>query len=164
MRRRFDFTGLEDKDVIACYLLANTEEGGKVNEIEFQRLLDQRRGQVREEIIQLSQDLEKLEISKGIPKEDFELQGRIYLTAQEHGCTMIEAAEIITKLDMERTAKPTGDYAKIIKALEVPKYGSPKDDIVKTEEEGQKEEPQGEVEWVQAGTVKLQSLKRKYRR
>jgi len=149
---KYNFEGLEDRDIFACYTLAGTADG-KIDEVEFAKLLDQRRGQAREEMVQLSQDLEKLEISKGVSKQDFERMGRVYLTSMSENCTMKEAEEIITTLDLKRKAKPEGAYGEIIKALELPKYDSPKE---KSKVEKLRDNPQSEtIEWVKdSGDVK----------
>jgi len=154
---RYDFTGLEDRDIFAVWLLSQTQDG-KTDEVEFVKLLDQRRGQVKQEVITLSQDLEKLEVSKGISRQDFERMGRVYLTSMSENCTMKEAEEIITTLDLKRTAKPEGDYAKIVESMKTPSYGSPKPKSNKVEKLSD------DVEWIRSGEVKLELLKRKFRR
>lgn len=147
---KFNFEGLEDKDILACYVLADTESG-KINEIEFARLLDQRRAQVKQELITLEQEIEEL----GISDEDFERMGRIYLISMSEICSMKEAEEIYTTMELKRNEKPKGAYAKIVDSLKTPSYDSPKE---KTQREVET------LEWVRSGTVKLESLKKKYQR
>jgi len=161
---RYNFSGLQDKDIFAAYTLAGRADG-KIDGVEFAKLLDQRREQVKQEVVMLSQELEKLELCDKITKEDFERMGRVYLTSQSENCSMKQAEEIITTLDLKRKAKPSGPYSKIIESMKTPSYASPKPDekVETAEEKGQHEEPQGEVEWVHSGTVKLAQLKRKYR-
>lgn len=158
-RRNFEQGNLSDSDVIACWLLS--QDTGE----SFEKLIETRKSQVHKEIVKLAEDVREL----GISKEDFERQGRIYLTAQEHGCSMRESEEYLTKLDEERTKEDTSSYGKIAKSLRVPKYGSPKENPEKIEraERPQKEVPQGEdVEWIpSSGTVsRYNEIKRKYRR
>lgn len=149
---------LSDMDVITCWLASQAGDES------FEKLVVKRQRQKHQEIIQLEEDVKGL----GISKEDFDKQRSIYLLSRENDCSLVQASEIYEKLQQERNEKPKGAYAKIVESLKTPSYGSPKDkpksDVVKTEEEGQKEEPQGEVEWVQAGTVKLEPLKKKYQR
>jgi len=151
---RFNFTGLEDKDIIACYVLAGTESG-KINEIEFEKLLDQRRGQVKQELVTLGQEITKL----GISDDAFERMGRVYLTSQEHQCSMQQAEEIYTKLEQEREKKGTSDYAKIVESLKTPSYGD-----VENSKKVEKLTDDGTVEWIHSCDVKLAQLKKKYRR
>ena len=136
---KYDFTGLEDKDIIACYVLANTEEGGKLNEVEFARLLDQRRGQIRQELVTLKEDITKLEVANKIDSKAFYRQAMIYLLSNQENISMPQASELFVKLEQEREAKPSGPYGEIIKGLELPKYGSPKPKVEKTHEEPQVE-------------------------
>lgn len=163
---KYNFEGLEDRDIFAVWLLSQTQDG-KTDEVEFVKLLDQRRGQVKQELITLEQEITKLEISEGISTDDFERMGRVYLTSQEHQCTMREAEEYLTLLDEKRNAKPKGAYAKIAESLKTPSYGSPKD-VVKTEEEGQHEEGDQKegvevLKWIpDAGTIaRYDKIKRK---
>lgn len=158
MGRRFE--NLEDKDIIACYVSAYRENG--LDDVVFEKNIAQMKSQKEEELIQLSQELEKLEICNKINDKDFERMARVYLTSQSENCSMREAEAIITKLDEARKAGNQSEYAEIIKSMETPK---PKYDIEKLDEEGQKEGHQDEtVEWIRSGTVKLEQLKKKYKR
>jgi len=131
-------------DVISAWLLS--QDTGE----SFEKLIETRKRQKHEEIVQLEEDVAKL-----ISKPDFEKQGRIYLTAKEHNFSMVEASEYLELLEKKRNEKPKGAYAEIVKALETPKYTEQKEEVEKLSDH---------VEWVHAGTVKLESLKRKYRR
>lgn len=142
---RFIQGNLSDMDVITCWLASQTGDES------FEKLVAKRREQKHEEIIQLEQDVKAI----GISSEDFEKQGRIYLTSREYNISLVHAEEYLTWLEEKRNAKPKGAYAEIIKALETPKYTEQKEEVEKLSDD---------VEWVHAGTVKLESLKRKYRR
>lgn len=164
MGRRFE--NLEDKEIIACYVSAYRENG--LDDVEFEKLIAQMKSQKEEELIQLSQELEKLEISNKISDKDFERMARVYLTSQSENCSMREAEAIITKLDEEREAEDKSDYGKIAKNMRTPK---PKYDIEKLDDEKpQKEKGKEEVEklsgveWIHACDIRLEQLKRKYRR
>jgi len=149
---KFQQGNLSDMDVIGCFVLASTENG--LNEIEFDKLLKQRKSQVGEEIVRLRE-----EVLPEMSRAEFEKQGMIYLLSQENDCSLVEASEIYEKLEEERNTKSKGAFGKIAKALETPKYGSPTD-----VEKLQKEKVEtSEIEWVHAGTVKLERLKKKYK-
>jgi len=162
MGRRFG--NLQDKEIIACYVSAYRENG--LDDVVFEKNIAQMKIQKAEETIQLSTELEKLEVCSKINDKDFFRQAAIYCLSNERNCTMKQAEEIYTKVEQEREAEDKSDYGKILKALQAPKYDSskPESKVEKTHEEPQREEPQGEVEWIRSGTVKLELLKKKYQR
>jgi len=139
-------------DVIACGLLAR-DEGG-INEIEFARLIEQRRHQVEEDIVRLRED-----VLPDMSKAEFEKQGQIYLLSQENDCSLEMAGEIYEKLEQERDKRPEGEYARIAESMKTPSYGD-----VENSKKVEKLTDDGTVEWVHACDIKLKQLKRKYRR
>ena len=149
---KFQQGNLSDMDVIGCFVLASTENG--INEIEFNRLIQLRQAQVGEDLVRLRED-----VIPEMSKADFEKQGTIYLLSRENNCSLVEAGEIYTKLEEKRNAEPKGDYAKIAKSMRTPKYGTK---VAKDKEVEKLSDD--DVEWVQVGTVKLESLKKKYGR
>lgn len=155
---RFEQGVLSDMDCISVWLLSQTKDG-KTDEVEFAKLLDQRRGQVREEVIQLSKDLEILELSDKISSKDFYRQAAIYLLSNQENISMTQASELFVRLEQERESKPLGDYAKIVESMKTPSYSD-----VENSKKVEKLDDDGTVEWVHAGTVKLEQLKKKYQR
>lgn len=152
MRR---FEGLEDKEIIACYVSAYRENG--LDDVVFEKNIAQMKSQKEEELIQLSQELEKLEIVNNMDKEAFYKQVEIYLLATQENISMPQAAELFVKLEEARDKGLEGEgvYDKIIASMRLPKYST-------TDEKPQREKPQREVEklsenieWIQdSGDVK----------
>ncbi|MBA7643676.1 hypothetical protein ES703_51408 [subsurface metagenome] len=140
---------LSDMDVIACWLLS--QDTGE----NFEKLVETRKSQKHEEIIQLEEDVKML----GINKEDFDKQRSIYLLSRENDCSLEMAGEIYEKLEEQRDKRPEGEYARIAESLKTPSYGD-----VENSKKVEKLTDDGTVEWVHAGTVKLESLKRKYKK
>jgi len=149
---KFQQGNLSDMDVIGCFVLASTENG--INEIEFNRLIEERKAQVGEEIVRLRE-----EVLPEMSKAEFAKQGMIYLLSRENNCSLVEASEIYEKLQQERDKRPEGDYAKIVESMKTPSYDSPK-----PKSKGEKLSDDLTVEWIHCCDVKLQSLKKKYQR
>ena len=149
---------LTDGEIICCWL------GSDYGDESFETLVEKMKKEKGEELVKLTEELTKLEMVGNMSKEAFYKQVEIYMLATQENISMPQASRLFVKLEeaKDKGLEGEGFYDRIIASMRLPRYSTTDEKPQREKGKEEVEQLSDDIEWVHAGTVKLESLKKKY--